>query len=87
MPDLGAFQYLMDNLIDAGCMVADMAGERPLPWSEIAAFAKATGRINSAWESERLAAMSRAYIEGRRIGEEPTLEGNMPMRDYFRGED
>lgn len=48
-----------------------MGDRTPLTWPELWAFGQATQTITEPWEYEALAAMSRAYLEGWRHGENP----------------
>jgi len=43
---------------------AGMGGWMPLPWAELEAFGRCTGRISTPWEHETVRAMSMAYVSG-----------------------
>jgi hypothetical protein len=49
---------------------AESYGPAVLPWSEINAYAQATGAIQSRWECVMLRTMSSAYLEGYAIGKD-----------------
>jgi hypothetical protein len=70
--DIPEGQYLIDALIECG--VSDFssgAGEVPLSWSEVWAYAQATRAISEPWECRALIDMSRAFVRGRKEGESP----------------
>ena len=67
--EVEAGRYLLDILFRVGPgWASGMGGETPLPWSELLAYAQATGAISEPWEFEALSAMSRAYVAARADG-------------------
>jgi hypothetical protein len=70
--DVGEGQYLIEALFECG--VSDTSSgtvELPLSWSEIWAYANATGSIKEPWEFRAMMDMSRAFVKARRDGESP----------------
>lgn len=45
-----------------------VGGIRPLPWTEIKAYADLSQSIKEPWEARLLKTMSEAYCKGRNIG-------------------
>lgn len=62
MPDLGAAAYLIDCLFDVGPALQGAAGEVPLPWAEVLAYAHGSGAVSEQWELRALVDMSKAYL-------------------------
>ena len=63
-------EYLMGAFMALGCShPAGMGGEMPIPWSEVHAYARATGTLTEPWEVELVRDMSAAYCRGRVEGE------------------
>ena len=72
MPALGAERYLIDALLEAGPAGHDpMAGQRPLSWVELDAWARLTGAISEPWEARWLYEASGAYCEEVERGKNP----------------
>lgn len=71
MPDLGEAVYLLSAFHEAGPAVDTAAGEEPLGWPVVWAFAQATEAVAEPWEMRLLIDMSKEYILARRKGEEP----------------
>lgn len=71
MPDVGDADYLLRAFHELGRKMAGPMGSGPLAWSEIVAYAAATGQISSPWEFRALREMSVAFIDGQAIGEDP----------------
>lgn len=71
LPPIDAGLYLFDAFFQAGLADSSANGLQALAWSEIHAFSKLTGDITEAWEAKLLRAMSKEYIEGRKIGDDP----------------
>lgn len=62
--------YLLDTLFVVGPHSLSAMGEPILlSWSDLVAYAQATGAVGEPWEFETLHEMSRAYLEGRKHGE------------------
>lgn len=66
LPDVDGGEYVRDSFIALG-----MAGEGALSWQEIDAYARLTGEIGDPWEAHVIRAMSIAYLDGMRLGEDP----------------
>ena len=63
---------MLEALFKAGPLgQPGMGGHVSLSWQEVAAFAQATGRIDSPTEMESLFDMSRAYLDGLDRGADP----------------
>ena len=71
LPDVVAFDHLPEAMMRLGPVKSTGMGERPADWPEIDAFARATGRIGSAWEAETLFDMCRVYMSERQDGGDP----------------
>lgn len=71
LPDVPGGDYLIEALFQAGPTVATPAGEAPLSWLDLWAFAQATGAVSESWEIQALRDMSRSYLHERLIGTEP----------------
>jgi len=71
LPELDEGAYLVEAMLVLGPIRSDGMGTRPADWSEIAAFAQATGRVSEHWESEALHAMCGGYADELRRGENP----------------
>jgi hypothetical protein len=62
MPDYSDTAYLWEAFKVLGmAQAAPMGGFLPFGWSEVVAFAGATGRVQEPWEFEALVQMSRQY--------------------------
>lgn len=54
--------YLMQALWDVGPSRHEAAGEMPISWQELGAYASATGQISEVWELRAVMSMSKAYV-------------------------
>lgn len=73
MPDLGAEQYLFEAFSELGYAQPAGMGVGPLAWSEITAFASATGALFDPWEFRAIRQMSEQYLAGLKQGESPLV--------------
>ena len=71
MPDVGPGRYLLDAFHKLRFARHGFEGLTPQTWSEIEAFARATGRIRSGWEAEALFDMSWAYVTENQKATDP----------------
>lgn len=73
LPEVGDGAYLVTAFfaLNSGAL---------LPWAEIDAYARMTGVISEAWEAELMRAMSVAYLEGLRAGEDPLAYSPLEMQ-------
>ena len=62
---------VMSALFEAGPTLMTHERDVPLPWSEIAAWAAASGAALESGDITLLPLMSRAYLGGRAEGEKP----------------
>ena len=62
--DLIRVGYLLDAMRELGWASTGGMGPTVLPWSEIAAYGKATAQRFVPWETRALRAMSAAFIDG-----------------------
>lgn len=63
-------RHLVDALQDLGNYSVTETGIAALTWAEIGAYANATGLISEAWEMQTVRAMSEAFVQGLREGED-----------------
>lgn len=78
MPELGAGQYLLDALMEAGPTQPGAMGDQvPLEWADLHAYRECAGTVSEVWELRALYRMSREYLAGQRQGENPL--GREPM--------
>lgn len=63
LPDVDGFDYLVSIFTDTGMVSQGGMGIAPLTWSEIDAFESCNRLGLSAWENQRIMAMSRAYCK------------------------
>lgn len=73
MPDLGAEQYLFEAFSELGYAQPVGMGVGSLAWSEIAAFADATGSLTDPWEFRAIRQMSDQYLTANREAESPLV--------------
>ena len=66
LPEITVGGYLKDAFLSLG-----MARDGALSWQEIESFSRLTGDISEPWEAHTVRAMSIAYLDGQRLGEDP----------------
>lgn len=71
LPRIAAGEYLIRALKKIGPTKKTADGELCLSWRDCLDYAKATQRLSEGWEMECLVDMSRQYINGKIIGENP----------------
>jgi len=64
-------RHLIEALQDLGNYSVTEAGIDALTWLEIKSYADATGLVSEAWELQTVRAMSEAFVQGLREGEDP----------------
>lgn len=63
--------YLLDALFSVGPSRYEGLQEYPILWSELAAYAAATGELSEPWELRAVMRMSKAYTTERAQGDDP----------------
>lgn len=58
-------EYLLDALFAVGPTEYRAGEESPISWSELGAYAQATGDISEPWELRAVMSMSRAYFRAK----------------------
>lgn len=66
LPNVDGGEYMRDAFLALG-----MSRDGVLSWQEIDAYARLTGDIGDPWEAHTIRAMSLAYLDGLRLGEDP----------------
>jgi hypothetical protein len=74
LPDLKAGEYLYETFIELGLAKEGNAALRPIDWSEIDAFMRCTGDIETPWEAKLIRRMSQEYVMQRTHGSDPFAE-------------
>lgn len=69
---VGAGAYLWDALFEAGPIKRTGMGDTmPLEWVDLVAYSEGSGTVSPGEELRILRAMSRAFLDGLRAGENP----------------
>lgn len=73
MPDLKGERYLFEAFCELGQAQVVGMGVGPLAWTEITAFASATGALTNPWEFRAVRQMSEQYLAALKQGESPLV--------------
>ncbi|MEL6210010.1 MAG: hypothetical protein AAFR44_07480 [Pseudomonadota bacterium] len=72
MPEITGYgRWLIDQfLIMRPVRAGAMGGMQPVTWQEVQAFCAMTSRVDPGRDAERLFELSRAFVEGDRLGQD-----------------
>lgn len=62
LPDVGSGSYLVEAFMQMKIATSTMDGLQPRSWTEVLAFAQATGAVTEPWELQLLFDMSWDYV-------------------------